>query len=88
MIYAAFLHIVDHDINAEQRLPHLAYINRLHLEGKIIKAGPFIDGFGGLVLYKTESLEEARRLAEQDPVVPTGACTLEMREWQPFQFPI
>jgi uncharacterized protein len=88
VIYAAFLHIVDPDRNAEQREPHLAYINRLHHEGKIIHAGPFNDGKGGLVLYRTESLEEARSLAEEDPVVPAGACRLEIREWMPFEFPI
>lgn len=51
-------------------------------------AGPFTDKLGGLVIYKADSLEEARQLAEADPVVVEGARTLELREWSPLEFPL
>jgi len=41
-----------------------------------------------MVIYRAESPEEARRLAEADPVVAEGARTLELREWNPLQFPL
>jgi uncharacterized protein YciI len=88
MIYVAMLTIVDADKNAKHRPAHLAYINRLFKEGKVVMAGPFADGRGGMVLYRTESEEEARRLAEQDPEVAEGARTLELREWKPLDFPL
>jgi uncharacterized protein YciI len=40
------------------------------------------------VIYRADSLEEAKRLAEADPVVAQGARTLELREWSPLQFPL
>ncbi|MFC0214228.1 YciI family protein [Paenibacillus chartarius] len=88
MIHAAFLTIIDQEKNMAHRPAHLEYLSRLFDQGKVIMAGPFTDGKGGLVLYKTETVEEARELAEQDPVVLHGARTLELREWKPLQFPI
>jgi uncharacterized protein YciI len=88
MLYAAFLPIVDQELNAKVRPAHLEYLNELYKQGKVFMAGPFTDKQGGLVLYKTESLEEARKLAEADPVVVEGARTLELREWSPLELPL
>jgi hypothetical protein len=88
MHYVAILTIVDAELNAKVRPAHLEYINRLYKENKVVMAGPFTDGKGGMVIYRAESPEEARRLAEADPVVAEGARTLELREWNPLQFPL
>lgn len=88
MLYAAFLPIVDQELNAKVRPAHLEYLNELYKKGKVFMAGPFTDKQGGLVLYKAESLEEARKLAEADPVVIEGARTLELREWSPLELPL
>lgn len=88
MLYAAFLPIVNQELNAQVRPAHLSYINDLYKQGKVFMAGPFTDKLGGLVIYKADSLEEARKLAEADPVVVEGARTLELREWSPLEFPL
>lgn len=88
MIYVALLTIIDADKNTLHRPAHLAYINRLFKEGKVVMAGPFADGLGGMVVYSTDSEEEARLLAERDPVVAEGARTLELRAWKPLDFPL
>lgn len=88
MYYVAFLTIIDADLNAKIRPAHLEYIDKLHQENKVVMAGPFTDGKGGMVIYRADSLEEAKRLAEADPVVAQGARTLELREWSPLQFPL
>ena len=84
----AILTIVDAELNAKVRPAHLDYINRLFKENKVVMAGPFTDGKGGMVIYRADSPEEARRLAEADPVVAEGARTLELREWNPLQLPL
>lgn len=88
MLYVALLTIKDAELNARVRPAHLAYLDRLHRENKVVMAGPFTDGKGGMVIYRADSYEEARRLAEADPVVAEGARTLELREWNPLSFPL
>jgi len=88
MYYVALLTIIDADLNAKVRPAHLEYVNRLYKENKVLMAGPFTDGKGGMVIYRADSFEEAKRFAEADPVVAEGARTLELREWNPLQFPL
>lgn len=88
MYYVALLTIIDANLNAKVRPAHLEYVNRLYKENKVLMAGPFTDGKGGMVIYRADSFEEAKRLAEADPVVAEGARTLELREWNPLQFPL
>ncbi len=88
MYFVALLTIIDADLNAKLRPAHLEYIDKLYKENKVVMAGPFTDGKGGMVIYRTDSFEEAKRLAEADPVVVQGARTLELREWNPLPFPL
>ncbi|NGQ95667.1 hypothetical protein G3578_10925 [Brevibacillus sp. SYP-B805] len=88
MLYVAMLTIIDQDLNAKVRPAHLAYINELYGQGKVVMAGPFTDKRGGMVIYKAETWEEAKQLAEADPVVKEGARTLELREWSPLELPL
>ena len=87
-MYVAILTIVDPELNAKVRPAHLEYINQLYLQDKVVMAGPFADQRGGMVIYRADSLEEAKQLAEADPVVREGARTLELREWNPLSFPL
>ena len=88
MLYVAFLPIIDQEKNTALRPAHLEYINDLYKQGKVAMAGPFTDKKGGLVMYKADTPEEARQLAEADPVVVGGARTLELREWNPLELPL
>ncbi len=88
MLYVAMLPIIDQELNAKERPAHLDYLNKLFVEGKVVMAGPFTDKRGGMVIYKAESWEEAKQLAEADPAVTSGARTLELREWSPLEFPL
>jgi uncharacterized protein YciI len=88
MLYVAMLPIIDQELNAKVRPAHLAYINQLFQEGKVVMAGPFTDKRGGMVIYRADTMEEAQRLAEADPAVSEGARTLELREWNPLTLPL
>jgi uncharacterized protein YciI len=88
MLYVAILPIVDQELNAKVRPAHLEYIHELFLKGQVMMAGPFTDKQGGMVIYKADSYEEAKRLAEADPVIVEGARTLELREWNPLNLPL
>jgi len=83
MFAVAVIAMRDPDLNAKHRPAHLEYMAALKAKGQIWASGPFTDGHGGMVIYRTETLEEARALAEADPLVATGARTLSLHPWDP-----
>lgn len=64
---------------------HMAHLGRMAKEGHLVAAGPFgdqdDDRLRGLALYRVGSVEEARRLAEQDPAVQAGRLEVEVMTW-------
>lgn len=64
---------------------HLANINRLADEGKLLKAGPFEDYSGrnvrGMSILKTDSVEQARVWVATDPLVKAGRLVPEYLKW-------
>ncbi|MCC1494318.1 YciI family protein [Cognatishimia sp. F0-27] len=66
---------------------HLAYQATLEREGRLAFAGPMSDETGehmqgvGLIVYRAESLDAARALAEGDPMHSSGARSFVLRRW-------
>ena len=65
---------------------HFANIEKMKSEGKLALVGPFFgqEGEGalaGLFIFRVDSIEEAIRLAEQDPGVKSGRFTFEAVTW-------
>jgi len=79
--FAAIQSIADATKIDAIRPTHVEYLNRMLAEGKIHLKGKFPDGSGGLTIYKAETLEDARRLAEGDPFIVSGARRVELHEW-------
>ena len=78
----------DKEINGDERKKHFeghfANMNRLAGEGKLAVAGPFADPkkeFRGLFILAVKSVEEAKALAETDPVVKSGIMVVEYVPW-------
>jgi uncharacterized protein YciI len=80
--FAAILYMQDESKNQTFRPDHLAYLDKLSGQGKVFAKGPFTDGAGGMVVYIADSLEEAKKLAENDPYVIHGVRRLELHEWK------
>lgn len=59
---------------------HFANINRLAGEGKLVQAGPLdgVDGWRGLFVFATSSLDEARVWVSTDPVIIKGEMVPEL----------
>jgi uncharacterized protein YciI len=64
---------------------HLAYHASLREAGHVVTNGPVLDqpdeSLRGLTFYRTGSIDEARRLAEQDPAVLAGRLEVEVMTW-------
>jgi uncharacterized protein YciI len=63
---------------------HLAHLDAMRKRGVLLVAGPFRDQpdetLRGLCLYRTD-LEEAKRLAGQDPSVRAGRMAVDAMTW-------
>lgn len=64
---------------------HLGHLKKMGDQGKMVAAGPFSDqpdeSFRGLCLYRVGSLEEAKALAEADPMVKSGRLEVLVMTW-------
>jgi uncharacterized protein len=80
--FCAFLKMKDAQKNEAYRPQHMEFLVEKEKEGKIFARGRFTEGKGGLVVYIADSFEEAKKLAESDPLIVSGARFLELYEWE------
>ena len=62
---------------------HMANIQRLADEGKLIVAGPFLDDkdLRGIFIFDSESEAEVKALVESDPAIMAGRLRYEIHPW-------
>ena len=62
---------------------HMAHINSMARSGKLVIAGPFENAgdYAGVFVFKGNSIDEARALAENDPTVKAGRLVIEIHPW-------
>jgi uncharacterized protein len=68
---------------AELQRAHLDNIFRLADEGKLVIAGPFMDGgeLKGVYVFNVATVEEAEALTNTDPAVKAGRFIMELHPW-------
>lgn len=80
-IFAVFLPMLDEEKSKQYRPQHLAYLADMHKQGKVITYGRFVDGAGGLVIYKADTLKTVQSYVNDDPYIIHKARTYEIHEW-------
>nr|WP_211196210.1 YciI family protein [Flavobacterium sp. H122] len=63
---------------------HMANINRLAKEGKLVIAGPFMKNdknYRGIFIFNCKTVEEAQKLVETDPAVRAKIFDVELTPW-------
>ena len=71
----------------ERLADHLAYVRQLEERHVLFAAGPQWTDDGqfferdGLLIYRAASVEQARELADADPMHAGGAWTYQLRPW-------
>ena len=66
----------------QNRPAHLAHLDPLAQQGKVILAGPLTDGAGSLIVVEMESAAAVWELVGRDPYVTSGV--FESVEVHPF----
>ncbi len=60
---------------------HVRYLEWLREQGYLLMGGPYLDESGGMVVLKVPTVEDARRLADDDPAVRSGLLTVTVHPW-------
>lgn len=63
---------------------HMANINKLAKEGKLIVAGPFMKNdrnYRGIYIFNVETIEEAKTLVATDPAIKANLLEAELTPW-------
>jgi uncharacterized protein len=77
-------------VSSEEMSPyvadHLEYMNELESSGKLFASGPFIqEGIlvgDGLTILNTSTLDEARALMLEEPLVKRGLREFQLHTWE------
>jgi uncharacterized protein len=62
---------------------HMANINRMAKEGKLVVAGPFLDSgdLRGIYIFNVATVAEAEALTNTDPAIKAGTLVMELHPW-------
>lgn len=68
---------------AELQRLHMANIDRMAQEGKLVLAGPFLNSgdMRGIYIFNVTTVEEAKALTETDPLIKSGGLVMELHPW-------
>jgi uncharacterized protein YciI len=62
---------------------HMGHLTAMWKAGKLVLAGPLLDDteWRGVLIYRTKTIEEAQKLADDDPAVKAGRLRVTMHPW-------
>ncbi|XWK85811.1 MAG: YciI family protein [Phormidium sp.] len=73
--------IVD-KVSFDQYVPaHKAYVRDLITKGHQAKSGYWGDYGGGMLLFQAASMDEAKSIVAQDPLVQNGCVKYKLHQW-------
>lgn len=61
---------------------HKAYVRDLIAKGHQARTGYWAELGGGMLLFEAESIEEARAIVSEDPLVQNGCVKYQLHEWR------
>lgn len=84
MKYAAVIEYIRDAAKIDSIRPkHREYLTALLAQGQLACSGPFTDGYGALIVYEAETLEDAEKLIRADPFHDGGVFVKwEVRPWK------
>lgn len=62
-------------------MEHVQYCSQFLQKGLLVMGGPFLDNSGGMMVLRTATIEEAQKIALDDPAVRGGLLRVVVRPW-------
>jgi uncharacterized protein len=83
MKFAAVIeYIQDKAKIAQIRPSHRQYLTDLKEKGRLVACGPFTDDSGALIIYETDTKEDAEKIIQADPFNQNGVFVrYQLRPW-------
>ena len=67
----------------DQYVPaHKEYVRELINKGHKAKTGYWAELGGGMLLFEAESLEEAKKIVANDPLIKNNCVSYELHQWK------
>jgi uncharacterized protein YciI len=60
---------------------HLAYVQSLIEQGHAAKTGYWAEYGGGMLLFQADTLEQAKFIVDQDPLIQNHCVEYELHQW-------
>jgi uncharacterized protein YciI len=82
--FAAIIEYIQDKEKVERIRPlHRQYLRDLLAKGNLFATGPFEDGYGALIVYEADTLEQAESFLKGDPFHAEGVFVeWELRPWK------
>lgn len=61
---------------------HKAYVKQLIDKGHEARTGYWAQYGGGMLLFKAQSMDEAKAIVAQDPLIQNGCVNYKLYEWR------
>lgn len=61
---------------------HVAYVKALITQGYEAKSGYWAEYGGGMLIFRANSLEDARAIVAADPLIKNHCVEYELHEWR------
>ena len=66
----------------DQYVPaHKDYVRQLIVQGHKARSGYWKELGGGMLIFEADSLEQARQIVAQDPLITNKCVNYELHEW-------
>ncbi|MGI0491353.1 YciI family protein [Alkalinema pantanalense CENA528] len=67
----------------DQYVPaHKAFVEDLIAQGHHARTGYWAQRGGGMMVFEAESMEQAKAIVEQDPLIMNGCVNYKLYEWK------
>lgn len=73
--------VVDKSVFDRHVFAHKAYVQELVAKGHQARSGYWAHRRGGMMLFAADSMDEAKTIVAQDPLVQNGCVNYQIYEW-------
>jgi uncharacterized protein YciI len=62
-------------------MKHVEYMSQFLESKKLVMGGPFLDDSGGMMILEAKDVQEAQKIAQDDPTVKSGLLVANVKPW-------
>lgn len=70
----------EKEVTSKDFQDHIEYLNGVAVERYFVGGG-FANESGGMIMFEAKDLEEAKTIAEKDPIIQRGLFRVKIYEW-------